>query len=175
MLWSANTLTWLLNQELFFGSEAMAFEYLILADYRTIYIYITERRCDLASYDIFSPQSVTLCAYTYSLAMSFTGLFLSKKKKAILSQTFSPSSELLYISNIDVIKLIDKSIWHIRSSHSISYLNWIMYFPFICNNYCVLRRSILRLLLWFHSSNIEDKNQNPWDTGFIEVKLSVLK
>lgn len=145
-----------------------------------LFLYITERHCDLASYDIFSPQSVTLCAFTYSLAMSFTGLFLSKKKKKkkpYFHRTFSPSPEMLYISNIHVIQLIDKSIQYIRASHSVSYLNWIKYFPilFVCNNYCVLRMSILRLLLWFHSSSMEDKNQNPWDTGSIEVKLRVLK
>lgn len=154
----------------------MAFEYLILADYRTLYIYIYNRKTLWSSqlWHFLSTISHTLRLHIQSCNV-FHRIVFVQKKKAILSQTFSPSSELLYISNIDVIKLIDKSIWHIRSSHSISYLNWIMYFPFICNNYCVLRRSILRLLLWFHSSNIEDKNQNPWDTGFIEVKLSVLK
>lgn len=142
-----------------------------------LFLYITESHCDLASYDIFSPQSVTLCAFAYSLAMSFTGLFLSKKKKKrpYFHRTFSPSPELLYISNIHVIQLIDKGIQYIRASHSVSYLNWIKYFPIVCNNYCALRMSILRLLLWFHSSIMEDKNQNPWDTGSIEVKLRVLK
>lgn len=78
------------EQELFFffGSEAMAFEYLILADYRTIYIYITERRCDLASYDISLTISHTLHLHIQCCNVFHRIVFVQKKKRPYCHRHF---------------------------------------------------------------------------------------
>lgn len=53
-------------------------------------IFFIETHYDLDSYDIFSPQVVTLCAFPYSLAVFSQDYFCQKKKKfnAILSPNF---------------------------------------------------------------------------------------
>lgn len=71
-----------------------------------------------------STISHTLCLRIQSCNVFHRTVFVQKKKKLpYFHRTFSPSPELLYISTIHVIQLIDKSIQYIRASHSVSYLN----------------------------------------------------